>query len=284
MNITSKKVFNSCLSNFLPKKISASISTKQLLGKHYSYPSSSLLSPLFYPQQISQNRLLDHYRTTLSQDILALTYTHQSRENPKKRNIIRYWDGSSPYHKNRPSRAPRGNKPIKPIEEPRTHRNIPALEAAVVHSMIKDAINNKTALLSMVMALQCITGLKPEIINAKTGVAPWKLRSGMPIATKVTLKGAEMYRFLTVLIELVLPRMKDFVSGFKANSGDSTGNICLGFPSDALALFPEIQANYDMFPHITGFHVHLNTTAKTDQECRLLLSGFGIPFEIPNKE
>ncbi|KAG5437173.1 hypothetical protein PCANB_001150 [Pneumocystis canis] len=263
--------------------MSAKLSTQQLLGKHYLYPPSSLLSPSFSPEQTFPCRLLDHYRNTLCQDILTLTYTHEMNEKPKKRNIIRYWDDSSPYHKNRPTRPPRGNKPVRPAREPRTHKNIPSLEAVIVHSMIKDAINNKTSLLSMVMALQCITGLKPEIINAKTGVAPWKLRSGMPIATKVTLKGVDMYRFLTVLVELVLPRMRNLISGFRTNLGDSTGNICLGFPPDALALFPEIEADYDMFPCITGFHVHLNTTAKTDQECRLLLSGFGIPFETPNK-
>ncbi|KTW31698.1 mitochondrial 54S ribosomal protein YmL7/YmL5 [Pneumocystis jirovecii RU7] len=283
MNIRTKRASKLGLCNFLPRNIKANISTKQLLGKSYIYPSSSPLSPLFYPQQTCQNRLLEHYRTTLCQDILTLTYTHETDEKLKKTDAIRYWDNSSPYHKNRPSRPLKGNKPIRPAQEPRTHRNIPILEATIVHSMIKDAINNKTALLSMVMALHCITGLKPEIINARTGVAPWKLRTGMPIATKVTLKGAEMYRFLTVLIELVIPRMRDMVSGFKADSGDSTGNICLGFSPDALSLFPEIQANYDMFPNITGFHVHFNTTAKSDQECRLLLSGFGIPFKTQNK-
>ncbi|QSL65153.1 hypothetical protein MERGE_002458 [Pneumocystis wakefieldiae] len=214
---------------------------------------------------------------------MTLTYAHEEKVKLKKRNFLRYWDNTSPYHKNRPARLPRGNKPVAPIQEIRTHRNIPVLESAVVHSMVKDAIENKTALLSMVMAIQCITGLKPTIINAKTGVAPWKLRSGMPIATKVILKGPEMYRFISVLVELVLPRMRDFVSGFKANSGDSNGNISLGFPPDAMALFPEIEANYDMFPKITGFHVNINTTAKTDYECRLLLSGFGFPFDIPNR-
>lgn len=124
------------------------------------------------------NKEIEHYRTTLCQDILTLTYTHETDEKLKKTDAIRYWDNSSPYHKNRPSRPLKGNKPIRPAQEPRTHRNIPILEATIVHSMIKDAINNKTALLSMVMALHCITGLKPEIINARTGVAPWKLRTG----------------------------------------------------------------------------------------------------------
>ncbi|KTW28872.1 hypothetical protein T552_01501 [Pneumocystis carinii B80] len=221
---------------------------------------------------------------TLCHDIMTLTYTHEEKIKLKNRNLLRYWDGTSPYHKNRPARLPRGNKPLKPIKEIRTHRNIPVLESVIVHSMVKDAIENKTSLLSMVMAIQCITGIKPEIINAKTGVAAWKLRSeGMPIATKVTLKGLEMYRFISVLVELVLPRMRDLVSGFKGNSGDSNGNISLGFPPDAMTLFPEIEENYDMFPKITGFHVNINTSAKTDYECRLLLSGFGIPFEVPNR-
>lgn len=146
-----------------------------------------------------------------------------------------------------------------------------------VHAMVKNAITNKFALLSAVMAIQAITGKKPEIRYAKKGVATWKLRQGMPIACKATLTGTDMYAFLSTLFEIVLPRSKDF-AGFPIASGDGTGNISFGLTSQGLAQFPEIEASFEMYPALTGFHITIGTTAVKDSEARLLLSGFGAPF------
>lgn len=103
-------------------------------------------------------------------------------------------------------------------------------------------------------------------------------REGMPIGVKVTLRGKEMYQFLDKLVEIVLPRLKEW-HGLPMTSGDGNGNIGIGFPASALALFPEIEGSFDMYPKMTGFDVVFNTTAHTNAEGRLLLSGFNVPFK-----
>ncbi|CAG8480421.1 828_t:CDS:1 [Funneliformis caledonium] len=99
----------------------------------------------------------------------------------------------------------------------------------------------------------------------------------MPIGCKVCIKGPPMYTFIDKLVEIVLPRMKEW-HGVPMSSGDGDGNIAMGFPASALSLFPDIEGNYDSFPLMTGFDVIFNTTAYTDYEARSLLSGFQIPF------
>lgn len=87
-----------------------------------------------------------------------------------------------------------------------------------------------------------------------------------------------MYQFLDKIVEVVLPKMKEW-PGLSESAGDETGNISMGFPPSALSLFPEIESNFDMYPRMTGFDVHFSTTAKTDLDARLLLSGFNMPFQ-----
>ncbi|CAO3686704.1 unnamed protein product [Umbelopsis vinacea] len=169
-------------------------------------------------------------------------------------------------------RKRKGGKPLKPISPLKNGSNI------TVHAMVKDAIHQKNHILSAFMALQSITASKPEVIFAKTSVANWKLREGMPIGVKVTLRGKEMYQFLDKLVEIVLPRLKEW-HGLPMTSGDGNGNIGIGFPASALALFPEIEGSFDMYPKMTGFDVVFNTTAHTNAEGRLLLSGFNVPFK-----
>lgn len=102
-------------------------------------------------------------------------------------------------------------------------------------------------------------------------------REGMPIGVKVTLRGEEMYQFMDKLVEIVLPRLKEW-PGMSITAGDGNGNVAIGFPPSALALFPEIESSFDVYPKMTGFDVTFNTSAFTNTDGRLLLSGFSVPF------
>jgi len=262
----------------------------QTLGK-IKPPTNIIDNPEFYPGQSSTVRLEEFYHTTLSDDLMILMY----RDPKSEREFIEKrfkkhlpltkaaLDVDNPFLINRPPLKPRGGKKTKPIPPSQSHESIPRLEEVYIHCMIKQAIHNKQHLLSGIMALQCITSERPKVIYSKTGVANWKLRAGMPIGCMVCIKGPPMYTFIDKLSEIVLPRLKEWY-GVPITSGDSNGNIAMGFPASALALFPDIEGNYDSFPLMTGFDVIFNTTAYTDHEARTLLSGFQIPFnEVKSK-
>lgn len=256
---------------------------KPVLGRLQPLPKHSPKSVSFLPGPSAPCRLLDHYHTTLASDLMVLTYSHHDPSAPAKTNELRQWDGSSPYHINRANRPLRGNKQFSPLPRPITFRNIPALQKVVVHTMVKEALGNESALLSARLAIQSITGSRPSVVHAKTGLAPWKLRVGVPVATKVTLTGRPMYHFLSTLVEIVMPKLKDY-PGVRATTGDGAGNVSFGFPPEAMAMFPEIEANYDMYPSLPGFHVNVETTATTDRDARLLISALGIPLYGKEKE
>ncbi|CAI2168730.1 11028_t:CDS:2 [Funneliformis geosporum] len=249
-------------------------------------PSANLIDDSeFYPGKSSMIRMEEYYNTILYDDLMILTYKDPKSEKTfiEKRlkkhlpltKVTR--DTDNPFLKNRPPLKPRGDKKSKPIPPPQTHESVPYLKEIYVHCMIKQAIHNKQHLLSGIMALQCITSERPTVTYSKTGVANWKLRAGMPIGCKVCIQGPPMYTFIDKLVEIVLPRMKEW-HGVPMSSGDGDGNIAMGFPASALSLFPDIEGNYDSFPLMTGFDVIFNTTAYTDFEARSLLSGFQIPF------
>ncbi|KAI9145771.1 ribosomal protein L5 domain-containing protein [Paraphysoderma sedebokerense] len=128
------------------------------------------------------------------------------------------------------------------------------------------------------MQFEAITGKHPEIVKAQSNVALWKLREGMPIGVKVKLEGYEMYNFLDKLVELVLPRLKGWY-GIPGLAGDGSGNISIGFESNVMSYFPEIEQVFDRYPFMCGFDLTFRTTAQSDWEARLLLSGFQIPIE-----
>ncbi|KAF9311697.1 ribosomal protein L5 domain-containing protein [Linnemannia elongata] len=211
------------------------------------------------------SRLREHYRNTVQDDLMVLTYNHTFKPKAKIPEGVRV--------------ELKGNRHIKPAPKAPSSRHIPELVKIDVHCMMKEALVSKYNLLSGFMAIQSITGEMPEIINSKKGVHPWKLRAGNPIGCKVTLKGDKMYQFLDKLVEVVLPRMKEW-PGLPESAGDATGNIGMGFAPSALSLFPEIENNFDMFPRMTGFDVTFTTTANTNLEARLLLSGFNMPFQV----
>ena len=150
---------------------------------------------------------------------------------------------------------------------------IPRLEKIVVNVGCSEARENAKVLDAVVNDLTTITGQKAVITKAKKSVANFKLREGMPIGAKVTLRGSKMWEFLDRLFNVALPRVRDF-RGISADAFDGRGNYALGIKEQLI--FPEIE--YDKIDKIRGMDVVLCTTANTDEEARELLTLIGAPF------
>jgi large subunit ribosomal protein L5 len=150
---------------------------------------------------------------------------------------------------------------------------IPRLDKIVVNVGCGEARDNSKALDSVVKELGIITGQKAIITKAKKSVANFKLREGMPIGAKVTLRGDKMWEFLDRLFNVALPRVRDF-RGISADSFDGRGNYAMGVKEQLI--FPEIE--YDQVEKIRGMDIIMVTTAGTDEEARELLSQLGAPF------
>ena len=150
---------------------------------------------------------------------------------------------------------------------------IPRIHKIVVNVGCGEARDNAKVLESVVNDLATITGQKPVITRAKKSVANFKLREGMPIGAKVTLRGDKMWEFLDRLFNVALPRVRDF-QGINPNSFDGRGNYALGIKEQLI--FPEIE--YDKIDKIRGMDVVICTTAHTDEEARALLEQVGAPF------
>ena len=150
---------------------------------------------------------------------------------------------------------------------------IPKLEKIVINMGIGDARENPKGLEAAVAELEMISGQKPVITKARKSVANFKLREGMAIGCKVTLRGEKMYEFVDRLINLALPRVRDF-RGVNPNAFDGRGNYALGIKEQLI--FPEIE--YDKVDKVRGMDVIFVTTAKTDEEARELLTLFNMPF------
>ena len=149
----------------------------------------------------------------------------------------------------------------------------PRLEKIVVNMGVGDAIVNAKALDAAVEDLTQVTGQKPIITKAKKSIAAFKLREGVAIGCKVTLRGERMYEFYDKLVSVALPRVRDF-RGLSKDSFDGRGNYTIGIKEQLI--FPEI--NYDKVLKIRGMDIVIVTTAKTDEEGRELLSLLGMPF------
>ncbi|ABI69612.1 50S ribosomal protein L5 [Syntrophomonas wolfei] len=150
---------------------------------------------------------------------------------------------------------------------------VPKVERVVVNIGVGEAIQNPKALDGAVNDLSIISGQKPVITRARKSIAGFKLREGMAIGCKVTLRGERMYDFLDRLINLALPRVRDF-RGVSPQAFDGRGNYSLGIKEQTI--FPEID--YDKIDKIRGLEVVVVTTAKTDEEARELLKSMGMPF------
>lgn len=155
-----------------------------------------------------------------------------------------------------------------------TVMEIPKLEKIVINIGVGDAVGNAKALEAAVNDLTIIAGQKPVITKAKKSIANFKVREGMALGTKVTLRGERMYEFLDRLINAALPRVRDF-RGISATAFDGRGNYALGLKEQLI--FPEIE--YDQVERVTGMDIIIVTSAKTDEEARELLTQFGMPFE-----
>ena len=150
---------------------------------------------------------------------------------------------------------------------------VPAMEKIVINIGVGDAVSNSKLLDEAVEELTLISGQKPVITRAKKSIAGFKLREGMPIGCKVTLRGERMYEFLDKLISISLPRVRDF-RGVPKNTFDGRGNYTLGVKEQLI--FPEI--NFDKVNKIRGMDIVFVTTAKTDEEGHELLAQLGMPF------
>ena len=150
---------------------------------------------------------------------------------------------------------------------------VPKIEKVVINMGIGEAKENVKILDAAASDLQTITGQKPVITKAKKSIANFKIREGMPIGCKVTLRGDRMYEFVDRLVNLALPRVRDF-RGVNPNAFDGRGNYALGIKEQLI--FPEIE--YDKVDKVRGMDIIFVTTAKTDEEARYLLSLFNMPF------
>jgi len=151
---------------------------------------------------------------------------------------------------------------------------VPKIDKIVINMGVGEAKDNAKALESAIGDIQIITGQKAVITRAKKSVANFKIREGMSIGCKTTLRGDKMYNFLDRLINLALPRVRDF-RGVSADSFDGRGNYALGIKEQLI--FPEIE--FDKVDKVRGMDVIVVTTAQTDEEARELLRLFGMPFE-----
>ncbi|SDN91564.1 50S ribosomal protein L5 [Alkalicoccus daliensis] len=151
---------------------------------------------------------------------------------------------------------------------------VPQIEKIVINMGVGDAVQNSKVLDKAVEELAVIAGQKPLITKAKKSIAGFKVREGMPIGAKVTLRGERMYDFLDKLVSVSLPRVRDF-RGVSKKAFDGRGNYTLGVREQLI--FPEI--NYDNVDKVRGMDIVVVTTANTDEEARELLTQFGMPFQ-----
>ncbi|NMB28121.1 MAG: 50S ribosomal protein L5 [Tissierellia bacterium] len=151
---------------------------------------------------------------------------------------------------------------------------VPRLEKIVINMGVGEAKENPKTLESAVKELELISGQKPVVTQAKKSIANFKLRGGMKVGTKVTLRGEKMLDFLDKLMNISLPRVRDF-RGLNSSSFDGRGNYALGIKEQLI--FPEIE--YDMVENIRGLDIVIVTTAKTDEEAKAFLELMGMPFK-----
>lgn len=150
---------------------------------------------------------------------------------------------------------------------------VPKVEKIVINMGVGEAVANAKALDTALEDLQIIAGQKPVVTRAKNSIAGFKLREGMPIGAKVTLRGERMYHFLDKLMNVSLPRVRDF-RGISSKAFDGRGNYTLGLKEQLI--FPEIE--YDKIDKVRGMDIVIVTSAKTDEEARELLTQMGMPF------
>ncbi|MCE7795790.1 50S ribosomal protein L5 [Sphingobium sufflavum] len=156
---------------------------------------------------------------------------------------------------------------------------IPRIEKITLNMGVGEATQDKKKVTQAAEEMELIAGQKPVITKAKKSIAQFKLREGMPIGAKVTLRRERMYEFLDRLVTIAMPRIRDF-RGLNANSFDGRGNYAFGIKEQII--FPEI--NYDRIDKVRGMDIIVTTTAQTDDEARELLRLFGFPFPVEEEK
>ena len=151
---------------------------------------------------------------------------------------------------------------------------VPKLEKVTINMGLGEAKENAKIMESAIEEISLITGQRPVVTRARKSIANFKVRQGMPVGAKVTLRGENMYDFIDKLFSIALPRVRDF-KGVSKNSFDGRGNYSMGIKEQLI--FPEI--NYDKVDTIKGMNIVFTTSAKTDEEAAALLAGLGLPFE-----
>ncbi|KAK4705443.1 large subunit ribosomal protein L5, partial [Phenoliferia sp. Uapishka_3] len=255
---------------------------------------------------VSRSRLSDHYKDSLSHDLLYLLYSHPTHTANPPSPLLRSpkWSPTNPYALNRPPPRPKGNRYLVPNSAYTSAPTLPILESIVVQTMTKQALANKNNLLPLMMAFQAITGEAPQskhpgpygpgsgrglvVTRSSKKSASFKIRPGAPTGVKVELRGPPMYNFLETLTEFVLPRLKTFggiplppMSHPKQSPSSTSGVVAFGLPAEAMGLFPQIEVNLDQYSKTYGFNVFFVTSAKgrgAQDQARALLSGLSLPF------
>lgn len=187
-----------------------------------------------------------------------MTYLHKPPGTPEPpvRERLRAWDDSSPYNKNRPLRGPRGGSKLDVLEKNIDCRSVPEILAVSLHTFIPSAAKAPGTLQVARSVIQSISGNVPEVTKTKNNVIQWKIREGDKTGVKTTMHGPQAYEFVDKLINLVLPKIKDW-PGVNATTGDGNGGIGIGLRPDDLVWFPELQINYDMYPAKVRYSVCL---------------------------
>ncbi|KAJ9068150.1 54S ribosomal protein L7, mitochondrial [Entomophthora muscae] len=230
--------------------------------------------------RIGFNRLQDYYYDVVQDNLMIMKYEYPGEEfelAPPPVKIRDKFRGPKIGEDGKVVKKKGSIRPKRPLPLPLTPFTIPELNKIQIQLMMPGAIGNKYQLLSAFLLLQTISGEKATTIYSKSDVAMWKLRKGMPVGASVTLTGGAMYSFLDKLVEVVLPRIKEW-PGLKIDAGDGTGNLALGLPPSSVGLFPDIEIIYDAFPLISGFYIVFDTTAYRNFNGRLLMSAFQLPF------
>ena len=169
------------------------------------------------------------------------------------------------------------NEAVPALQQKFGYKNVmqlPKIEKVIINMGVGEAVGNPKALDAAVNDLTIISGQKPLLTRAKKSLAAWKLREGMPIGCKVTLRGTRMYQFLDKFMNVALPRVRDF-RGVSDKAFDGRGNYAVGLKEQLI--FPEIE--YDKIDKIRGMNIVIVTTAQTDEEARELLKLMGMPFK-----
>jgi large subunit ribosomal protein L5 len=213
-------------------------------------PSSDPIARDFVPGPFGISRVKHTYDGTIASDLMTMTYKHTPPGTvppESQKGTLRQWDGSSPYHKNRPARGPRGpgSSKLGLVERDIAWHNIPELQGVTINAYSPESAENKEYLHTARAVVQAITGQFPETATVKQNVVQWRIRKGDKAGAKTTLRGPAAYDFLDKLVTLVLPKIKDW-PGIKASTGDRAGNLSFGMAPAWMAYFPELEFNYDV--------------------------------------